>query len=441
MQFLWKYIDDLMGKGLDFGTIAEMMLYACASLVPMALPLAVLLSSIMTMGKLGELNELVAMKASGMSLWKILKPLTGFILVLTFATYLFANYVWPEANLKFRVLVNDIADSKATLLLKEGEYISDFEGYRIKIDKKLDENNLKGVHISEFKTHYYGNDRREIFADRAKISKDPTGNFLILRLFDGESHETLPPKSMENAKAPYRKTYFHEAAITLDLASFKLHRSNFNEFKDRVEILNHQQLSEAIDSIENHKIEMVKNGVDVSKNRLLFFRDSTYVNWAEVKAMDPTKDIDLGSYKSVLNRAQIAAAQVEKDVKYKMNAFVEPDEYIKHMKIAWHRIFSLCYSVFVLYLIGAPLGAVVRKGGIGMPVLFAVIIFIVYFMISRTGENMVKTDSLEPFMGLWLAPICLTPFAVFLFIKASGESAIFKKETYLRWFKKKAQPE
>lgn len=438
MQFLWKYIDDLMGKGLDYATISEMMLYACASLVPMALPLAVLLSSIMTLGKLGELNELVAMKSSGMSLWKILKPLTGFIIVLTFGTYLFANYVWPEANLKFRVLVNDIADSKATLLLKEGEYIKDFEGYRIKIDKKLDENNLKGVHISEFKTHYYGNDRREIYADRAKISKDPTGNTLILRLFDGESHETLAPKSMENSKAPYRKTYFKTAAITLDLASFKLQRSNFNEFKDRVEILNHQQLSEAIDSIENHKIEMIKNGVNVSKERLFYFRDTGRISLNNVSAMDPTQGLDPGSYKSLLNRAQIGAGQIEKDVKYKVHAFTEPDEYIKHMKIAWHRIFSLCYSVFILYFIGAPLGAVVRKGGIGMPVLFAVIIFILYFIISKTGENMVKSDSLEPFIGLWLAPICLTPFAIFLFIKASGESAMFKKETYLRWFKKKA---
>ena len=267
MQFFWKYIDDLMGKGLSISVIIELLFYVSASLIPLALPLAILLSSIMTFGNLAENNELTALKASGLSLYRIIRPLTSAVIVIALFTFYFANYVIPVANLKWHSLIFDIQNTKIASILSPGVYSNELDGYAIKVDEGTDDY-FKGILIHD---HNTPNQIKSIRAKEGKIYKSENGKYLFFELKNGSVTEELNPKapsfapngdeSPNNSSYPSRRSEFDKATYKIDLSGFDLARSQEEMFKDKHEMLNVFQIDQALDSIKKTGKEVIDNFV------------------------------------------------------------------------------------------------------------------------------------------------------------------------------------
>ncbi|MDP7567049.1 MAG: LptF/LptG family permease [Flavobacteriales bacterium] len=413
MQFLWKYVDDLVGKGLDFDQISLLLFYASARFVPIALPIAMLLASVMVFGKLGEQYELVALKSAGISLPRILLPLTIFVFVLSYGSFLFSNYVMPIANLKNGSMIYDIQKKKPALNIKEGIFYKDIEGFSMKINKKNTSNNtLKDIIIYDH-TSNNGNDK-VIIAESGIMQLTPDEKFLELILYNGHSYIDIPNKKSKN---PYRTTHFKEDLIRFDLASFSKTKNSEKLYKGHYAMLNNKQLENAIDSlqlkIEEKKTTFKKNSIANYKTELE--SDSIIA----LKSFSPTQtkqqyDIAINKLKTLKS----VAKSNKDDLEYR-NIIVT-----KH-KIEWHRKISLAVACLLLFLIGAPLGSIIRKGGFGIPVLVSVLFFILYHVLNMIGEKSAKDLSMQAYEGMWLANLVFVPIAIFLIYKAKNDAKLF----------------
>jgi lipopolysaccharide export system permease protein len=413
MQFLWKYVDDLVGKGLDFDQIALLLFYASARFVPIALPIAMLLASVMVFGKLGEQYELVALKSAGISLPRILLPLTIFVFVLSYGSFLFSNYVMPIANLKNGSMIYDIQKKKPALNIKEGIFYKDIEGFSMKINEKNTSNNtLKDIIIYDH-TSNNGNDK-VIIAESGIMQLTPDEKFLELILYNGHSYIDIPNKKSKN---PYRTTHFKEDLIRFDLASFSKTKNSEKLYKGHYAMLNNKQLENAIDSlqlkIEEKKTTFNKNSIANYKTELEI--DSIIA----LKSFSPTQtkqQYDIAINK--LNTLKSVTKSNKDDLEYR-NIIVT-----KH-KIEWHRKISLAVACLLLFLIGAPLGSIIRKGGFGIPVLVSVLFFILYHVLNMIGEKSAKDLSMQAYEGMWLANLVFVPIAIFLIYKAKNDAKLF----------------
>ena len=413
MQFLWKYVDDLVGKGLDFDQIALLLFYASARFVPIALPIAMLLASVMVFGKLGEQYELVALKSAGISLPRILLPLTIFVFMLSYGSFLFSNYIMPIANLKNGSMIYDIQKKKPALNIKEGIFYKDIEGFSMKINEKNTSNNtLKDIIIYDH-TSNNGNDK-VIIAESGIMQLTPDEKFLELILYNGHSYIDIPNKKSKN---PYRTTHFKEDLIRFDLASFSKTKNSEKLYKGHYAMLNNKQLENAIDSlqlkIEEKKTTFKKNSIANYKTELE--SDSIIA----LKSFSPTQtkqqyDIAINKLKTL----ESVAKSNKDDLEYR-NIIVT-----KH-KIEWHRKISLAVACLLLFLIGAPLGSIIRKGGFGIPVLVSVLFFIIYHVLNMIGEKSAKYLSMQAYEGMWLANLVFVPIAIFLIYKAKNDAKLF----------------
>jgi lipopolysaccharide export system permease protein len=413
MQFLWKYVDDLVGKGLDFDQIALLLFYASARFVPIALPIAMLLASVMVFGKLGEQYELVALKSAGISLPRILLPLTIFVFMLSYGSFLFSNYIMPIANLKNGSMIYDIQKKKPALNIKEGIFYKDIEGFSMKINEKNTSNNtLKDIIIYDH-TSNNGNDK-VIIAESGIMQLTPDEKFLELILYNGHSYIDIPNKKSKN---PYRTTHFKEDLIRFDLASFSKTKNSEKLYKGHYAMLNNKQLENAIDSlqlkIEEKKTTFKKNSIANYKTELE--SDSIIA----LKSFSPTQtkqqyDIAINKLKTL----ESVAKSNKDDLEYR-NIIVT-----KH-KIEWHRKISLAVACLLLFLIGAPLGSIIRKGGFGIPVLVSVLFFIIYHVLNMIGEKSAKDLSMQAYEGMWLANLVFVPIAIFLIYKAKNDAKLF----------------
>lgn len=282
MQFFWKYIDDLMGKGLSIAVIIELLFYVSASLIPLALPLAILLSSIMTLGNLAENNELTALKSSGLSLYRIIRPLTSIVLVIALCTFLFANYVIPVANFKWHSLIYDIQNTKIATIITPGAYSKELEGYAIKVDKGSG-SEFEGVLIHD---HTSPTEIKTIRAEKGKIYKSENGKDLFFELKNGTIIEELatdPPSYSNDGVAhsphgnrPSRRSSFDQATYKIDLSGFDLSRSQEDVFKDKYEMLNVFQINHAVDSINKSSMAIILNFLESIKNDHPYFMAKNY---------------------------------------------------------------------------------------------------------------------------------------------------------------------
>jgi len=413
MQFLWKYVDDLVGKGLDFDQISLLLFYASARFVPIALPIAMLLASVMVFGKLGEQYELVALKSAGISLPRILLPLTIFVFVLSYGSFLFSNYIMPIANLKNGSMIYDIQKKKPTLNIKEGIFYKDIEGFSMKINEKNTSNNtLKDIIIYDH-TSNNGNDK-VIIAESGIMQLTPDEKFLELILYNGHSYIDIPNKKSKN---PYRTTHFKEDLIRFDLASFSKTKNSEKLYKGHYAMLNNKQLENAIDSlqlkIEEKKTTFKKNSIANYKTEL----ESDSIIALKIFSPTQTKQqYDIAINK--LNTLKSVAKSNKDDLEYR-NIIVT-----KH-KIEWHRKISLAVACLLLFLIGAPLGSIIRKGGFGIPVLVSVLFFIIYHVLNMIGEKSAKDLSMQAYEGMWLANLVFVPIAIFLIYKAKNDTKLF----------------
>jgi lipopolysaccharide export system permease protein len=415
MQFLWKYIDDLVGKGLEVTQIAQLLFYASARFVPIALPIAMLLSSVMVFGKLGENYELAALKSAGISFSRILLPITIFVLFISYGSYLFSNYVMPIANLKNGSMIYDIQKKKPALNIKEGIFYKDIEGFSIKIaDKDADGQTLHDIIIYDH-TSRDGNSK-VIIAKSGIMQLTKDEQFLELILYNGHSYIDIPDKKRKKNN-PYRTTHFKEDLIRFDLSSFSTTKNSEKLYKGHYAMLSNKQLQTAIDSLQI-KLEEKKKHIHTNiatKYKTNLQADSVQI----IMDIDPIK-------KQQQYDVAIAKLRTLKSIVKGNKDDLEYREIIitKH-KIEWHRKISLAVACVLLFFIGAPLGAIVKKGAFGLPVLIAVFFFLIYHVLSMIGEKAAKDLSIEAYQGMWMTNAIFLPIAIFLIYKAKNDAQLF----------------
>jgi len=453
MQFLWKYLDDLMGKGLEVSLLLEMMFYVSAHLIPLALPLAVLFSSIMTYGNLAEHNELTALKSAGMSLTKVMRPMLIFVFFLSIGAFYFSNYILPIANLKWRAIYYDILDKKPTFALKEGIFFKDIEGYHIKVDKKDESTGgLTGILIYDLS----GNSgHRKIRAEKGEMlksvneDKESKKEYLFLKMENGVIYEEVRRSKIDRVIVDFQKSYFDEAIIKFDMSPFEMEKSNEDLFKQDYEMMNFIQLSFALDSLIEINDTIDKSISNDLQNSFVIFNknfigttnlsDTLLAPDTETAVFPVTKIFRLDSIPEVeFNAANIDAQneiRATKDIIFREMTIAEHRLMaIQEYQIAWHEKFTLSFAIIILFFIGAPLGAIIKKGGLGTPLVFATLFFLLYYIIKEIGENMVDSGVVVPWIGLWMSAFFLTPLGIFLTYKAAHDSALFDWDVYKRFF-------
>jgi lipopolysaccharide export system permease protein len=433
LQFFWVYIDDLMGKDLGVLVILELLFYVSASILPLALPLAILLSSLMTIGNLAEHNELTALKASGFSLLRILRPFIVIVLLIACATFFFSNYLIPAANLKWHTLMYDIQNKKIASLLTPKVYSRNFEGYTIKVDS------LKGNHCLGITIHDYTQPTqlRTVRAKEADVYKSVNGRFVFLNLINGSILEELDlqnPMYLPNNKLSNpsgrasRVSTFDQGVYKLDLEGLDLNRSKEDLFTNKYEMLNVFQINDAIDSIAIKKARLLDNFV--KQNTLGYL--SLNQRMPKVKQNDPslaasqTEKIKPVRFKQLSLQdqqlsIQLALSKVRRNQQQLANQAQFLSTLDREIDLYWievHRKFAQTYAIIVLFFVGAPLGALIKKGGFGAPVVIAALIFMLYFVLSSIGFNLADTGTVAPVIGMWIAGFVFTPVAIYFTKKA-----------------------
>ena len=442
MQILWKYIDDLVGKGLDIYTLTKFLIYASATLVTLAMPIAILISSIMTFGKLGENFELVAIKSSGISLLRFMRPLFIITLLLSGVAFLFANYIAPVANLKFAVIYHDIYEKSPAFDLKDGVFYNGFRGYSIKVEKKdKDSNTLHKVLIYEQTNGVQDN---TTISESGKMSMSNDKKFLQFQLENGNRYQ-------ENGNFNYKNNEFIDLRFKeynklFDLSQLNLQQTSDSLFMNNIRMKTMRQLNADLDSLKRapdslykrNKSELAsyikyskfkdstvsKKEISEVKNKLTVKKSNTFDSLIPDSLASSVFDQTLSQVSNARNLLQVIVADDK----------AQKDDITQH-QIEWHKKLSVSIACLVLFFIGAPLGSIIRKGGLGLPLVMALLFFMVFYLLNIFGEKFTKDHVLVPIIGMWLPVIVLSPVGIFLTYKAMHDSQLFNKEYYYRLFK------
>lgn len=458
MQFLWKYIDDLVGKGLEFAVIAKLLLYASATFVPMALPIAVLFASIMTMGNFGEKYELVAMKAGGISLKRVMMPMAFVALLLTGMAFYFANNVMPAAMLQYRTILYDVTRKKPAINIRPSEYYSDIDGYVIRINKKdPDGFTLHDVTIYD---HTKGSIQNNVItAQRGKMQTSADDRYLIFTLYDGCTYSEATSYDDRETR-PLTRVGFEKQQITLDISSFAFDESDSKFFEGNYQMMNVKQLLNNAAMLKSGQEERIKNHCAAMMDRFSGLRlfDTTRVVADTMmvpadtipeailkmqRRLRPDMMDDLMPHREErLCRAWNVDKSIESAVlpqrrqlvQYALNSvqsqldqinmqkqIVQADlEYVNRHYIEFHRKFTLSIACFLLFLVGAPFGSLVRKGGLGLPLVASVAFFVLYYVIGMICEKAVRESALPP-VGMWISSLVMLPIGIILTVQATTD--------------------
>jgi len=441
MQFLWKYIDDLVGKGLEWYVITELLFYASSTFVPLALPLAILLSSLMTFGNLGEHYELVAMKAAGISLRKIMMPLIVLSVIVSLIAFYFSNNVLPIANLKFKSLLYDIRQQKLALDIKEGIFYTGLDGFVIRVEKKDKDNNnmIRDIMIYDHRQKK-GNTNLTV-ADSGSMELTSDGMNLIFTLYNGYNYQEKTDQRGYKKTNPYQRTKFREEIRKFNLMDFELSRTNEDLFKSNYSMLNLRQLKKAEDSLMT-RLNNRKEKIPVSMKKNFYFYNRIDSAKQATFSTDKLYTTNLLESKTkqekvkIIDEATNRCRSVRENLNFNKKDFENRNKLIFRHQAEWHRKFTLSFACFVLFFIGAPLGAIIRKGGLGLPVVVSVLFFVLFHIISITGEKSVKSGVIDANIGMWIAPVVLLPLGIFLTYKATTDSPLLDADAWIKFFKK-----
>ncbi len=444
MQFLWRYIDDLVGKGLEMHVIGELFFYAALTMVPMALPLAILLASLMTFGNLGERFELT--KASGISLMKVMRPLIVFIALVAIGAFFFQNYVLPVAQAKMWTLLYSVRQKSPELEIPEGVFYDQIPGYNFYVEEKDRESGtLFDMMIYDVSRGF--ENARIILADSGHLKLADDKEHLFLQLHSGEQFENLRENSAggNSQNQPYRRESFKLKEILLKFDA-NFNRMDESGMRNQYVGKNISQLRATIDSV-TLRVDSIGAGYarDIKERdymRVPYWRERV-VDGNRVKmkqqpvAMEAPLDMDSLFYKekpamvaSYLSQALLKAQRVKQDYEFKSYAMDADRETIRRHGIEMQKKFTLSFACLIFFFIGAPLGAIIRKGGLGTPLVISVILFIIYYIIDNTGYKMARDGKLEVWMGMWLSSAILLPLGVFFTYKAMKDSAVFDLDAY-----------
>lgn len=450
LQFLWMYIDELAGKGLDFKILAELLFQFSLSFVPTALPLAILLASLMTFGNMGEFSELTALKSSGIPLQRIMRPLMVLISVLVIVSFIFSNYVLPYSNQQARSLLYDIRNKRPDINIQAGTFNNDIDGFSIKVAAKDPlTNRLDNIIIYDHRARK-GN-VSVTTADSGYIKVTPDETAMIMVLYNGKSFTELEEKNVVDAekKHPSRKDEFLEEKIVLSLSGFDLERTGTELFRSTSWSKNMAELSYFIDSLSteyNQKQTYQLRDFNISKiytgrNGLVSFA----TQGSSPAELHNSVRFDVDSLLNTLpvhekRSALVKAIEDLKEASVYVTEMTESSKVqtrsINRYMVDWHKKLTLPFACLVFFFIGAPLGAIIRKGGLGTPSVISILFFVVWYVISLSGEKLVEEGLLGSVTGMWASSYFLLPAGLFLTYKASNDSMIMNIDTYISFLRK-----
>lgn len=437
MQFIWLYVDDLAGKGLSSVVILKLMFFFSASIIPLALPLSILLSSIMTFGNLGESYELVAAKAAGVSIWQIFKPMFFIMILLSIFAFFTSNILIPRANLKKSALLYDIKQQKPTVLISDGVFYSGIEGIILRVGRK-DKVTEELNDIIIYDNRAGGQHSTVIVAEHGRITMSDDKRFMFFNLFNGARYEELVRQVGYDKTYPHTTTSFSEEKIVFDMYDFKLNRTDESLFKDNYQMLNVIQLQHAIDSLNQ---DIFKKGMNLKWNLEQFFHMDTVYNKIKphpmaVKNNDLLDTLYLSLKEQVLGDALNQARSAKGYIEFNITDVSDVSKLRIRHDIEWHRKFTLSIACIIMFFIGAPFGTIIRKGGFGMPMVISVLLYIFFHILSITGEKMARTESSTPGGGMWLAILILIPIGFFLTYQAANDSGLFDVSAWVKLVRK-----
>ena len=440
MQFMWMHVNDLVGKGIGLSVLAEFFLYAAASVVPLALPLAILLSSLISFGNLAERFELTAMKAAGISLFRILRPLTIAVAFLSVGAFFFSNNVLPKSQMKLWALIFSLRQKSPELQIPVGEFYDEISGYHIYVRNK-DKNSLLNIMIYDYSEGF--ENATVMVADTGRLTASADKRFLMLDLINGESFENLNKKQQRatgtTKNIPYRRETFAHKRIVIDFAT-DFNRYDESILEDQHVSKNVAQLVQSIDSVRNVSRERCAEQSTQLLDERYFSRENTRnvvipttltLEERQTYSLDSLwSTVSPNQYVRILSMARERAQNYRDQIDYNAIMLEDADRYIRKHEIELYRKFTLAFACLVFFFIGAPLGTIIRKGGLGAPVVISVILFIIYYIIDNTGYKMAREALWPCWAGMWLSSFILLPIGIFLTYKAATDSPLFNPEAW-----------
>lgn len=509
MQFLWRYIDELVGKGLETSVIAELLLYVSTTLVPMALPLAVLLASIMTFGNLGENYELIALKAAGISLFRVMYPLIMLTIFMTLFAFFFSNNVLPVANLKASVLLFDIKEQKPELSIKEGVF-TNLEDYSIKVANIDKETGMMHDLIIYNHSKKSSANNEVTIADSGKIIVDDKRGVTEFILFNGSVYTEIKGKGKKRKNHPFRRVHYGEQRMVIEMKKDDFKRTDESVFAgNSSRMLSISQLEHYRDSLTKklsakhmdfasqaisgsyfkrspvHSIRMSnerikkrnamlkerlerelkakkeleekktvtgdtgsvkKDNKQKAQQKLITKKSASRKSHMKIKEIPVVKGslsadslfntMFIGQKVSALNKALGNARRINTKIQMEKTHQENQKEVIRRHIIEWHKKFTLSFACLIFFFIGAPLGSIIRKGGLGTPVVISVVFFIIYYIISMMGERSAREGVMDPWEGMWLSSLILLPIGVALTWQAVSDSSVLNSDLYINFFRR-----
>ena len=453
MQFLWRYIDELVGKGLSIDVVAELFFYAALSMVPLALPLSILLAALMTFGDLGEHVELTALKSSGISLTTIMKPLAILMALVSVAAFFFQNDVLPKSQVKMWTLLFSMRQTSPTLDIPEGAVYSQIPGYNIYVKRKDKERDMLYnmlIYDVSVGTMY----PRIVAADSGRLSMTEDKQHLVLTLYKGAWYEQMQGSTngMNGMSGElYRRETFHDKELVIP------YDANFTRMDD--ETMKSQYVGKNIDELQQ-TIDSVKLKVDsaatlivkqlrsqtvcgVPLQRTTYQDGKPIVEKAKEVKLDKPLDINKmikelpeNEQEQIVNQALTRATTGMQDVQFQGYTVSDDNYVIRRHQIELMKKFTLSLACLIFFFIGAPLGAIIRKGGLGMPIVISVLLFIVYYIIDNMGYKLARDGRWEVWQGMWLSSAVLLPLGMFLTHKAVNDSAVFNPDAWLNFLRR-----
>jgi lipopolysaccharide export system permease protein len=439
LQTVWLFISELAGKDLDLLMVIKFLGFSMPRIIPLVLPLSVLLASIMTFGDLSENYELAAMKSAGVSLKRAMKSLTIFILLLSIIAFFFANNVIPFAEFKFINFRKNIAQAKPALAITEGQF-SDVGFYNIKVNKKSGENGnfLSGITIHK-KSNLGDGSKTVIKAKNGVLISNDKSSILQLVLNDGYYYEDIVPKKFEDRdKMPFAKSSFKKYVINIDLSKLNKVDVNDQSIANTNTMLTVSELNYTLDSLhKNLKTDVISFSENMNQ-RIAIPKDNKIQPLKKTKKL-PNNILSLYNNDQKSKIIDLAISNLA-STKYSIDAsnteFKNKRKNINNHVLAFYDKFVIAFACFLMFFIGAPLGAIIRKGGLGLPIIFAVLIFITFHFINTFGKRISQEDGLTPFLGAWMSSIILTPLAILLSYRATNDIGLINMDVILAPFQK-----
>lgn len=442
MQFVWKWVDELVGKGLEVTVMLKLLFLAAVSLSSLAFPLAVMLASLMTFGNMGERYEIVALKSAGISTRKMMTPLAILTILITISSFLVSDQVIPRATLKLRMLLYDIQEQKPALNIEEGVFYNGFDNYSILVGKKMpDGETVKDILI-------YDHSRRQgntsvTYAESGTMSVTPDKHYLVFTLRNGsfwDETSSMGTSRGKRSKHPLMRAQFSKQYKRFDMSDFSLGKTESGLFEGHSSAMTNKQLSDQIDSMKVQIRNIEENTANVFFSNLYYY--NTFVKDNEnFRAMDTSRPFNISSlppdFRSrVLNQAENSSRSFIYSMQFNYTDANYRTSNMWNYQIELQRKYRLAVACLLFFFIGAPLGSIIRKGGIAIPLVLTVLFFVIYFALSVIGEKIAKGSVMPVWFGTWLSSFILLPLCVFLTYHATMDTAVLSPDTYTKWMDK-----